>query len=179
MTCVYLLQRSMGAVFSREYLQKSDTVSDGSNGDLDQGNLSVTEIARRIVELDEKESKTVEQMEHDHKKELNNMMEEYKKNRDETCIKHAHQIKKFRSENEKNNLVLGKKLHNLLGRYLEMSDTVSEGSNGDLSQGNLSVTEIARRIVELDEKESKNVEKMKHDHKKEENNMIEEYKNSR
>merc|ERR1719347_1092148 len=119
MTCVYLLQRSMGSIFSREYLEKSDTVSDGSNGDLDQGNLSVTEIARRIVELDEKESKNVEKMEHDHKREENNMMEEYKKNRDETIKKHADQIKKFRSEIEENKLVLGKKLNDLLGRSVD------------------------------------------------------------
>merc|ERR1712142_977780 len=105
-------------------------------------------------------------MEHDHKRELNNMMEEYKKNRDETCIKHAHLIKKFRFEFEENKLVLGKELYDSLGRYLEKSNTVREGSNRDLSQGNLSVTEIARRIVEIDEKESQTVEKMKNDHKK-------------
>jgi len=111
----------------REYLEESDTASDGNYDESKEGNLSATEIVKRMEELNDDEIKNVKKMKYDHEEELNKLEEDYKKElnklkleyhkyRDETIEKHANQIKQFCSEIKGTKRALGEELDRLLGR---------------------------------------------------------------
>merc|ERR1719210_723824 len=99
----------------REYLENNEDTDGDRNEETQLENLTLTEVAKRIEEMNAKESLLKEKMKDDHKKELKKLETEYKRKRNETLEKHDVASKKFCSEFEKTKKALHHELEKRLG----------------------------------------------------------------
>ena len=101
----------------REYLENNEDAASDRNEETKLENLTLTEVAKRIEDMNDNEALILSKMKDDCKKELEKLDTEYKRKRDETLEKHDVENKKFCSKNEKTKKALHKELEKKLGSY--------------------------------------------------------------
>ena len=99
----------------REYLENNDDTAGDRNEETKPENLTLTEVAKRIEEMNANESLLKAKMKDDQKEELKKLETEHKRKRDETLVKHEVENKKFCSEFEKTKKALHQELEKRLG----------------------------------------------------------------
>jgi len=99
----------------REYLENDDDTGSDRNEEAKLEDLTLSEVAIRIEEMNAKESWQKEKMNDEEKKELEELEKEYIRKRNDTLEKHAVARKKFCSEHEKAKKALCHELQRRLG----------------------------------------------------------------
>merc|ERR1719245_1336641 len=94
----------------REYLENNDDTDGTRNDETRLGNLTLTEVANRIEEMNANEALLQAKMKDDQKEELKKFETEQKRKRDEILVKHEVENKKFRFEFEKTKKALRQEL---------------------------------------------------------------------
>ena len=186
MTAEMLVDEKKGmecAVLVRKYLENDD---DEEEFKLEK--LTLTELAKRIEELHDKELTLKSKIKNDQKKELADHKMECKRRRDDILEKHDVDNKKFSSDNETTRTAIRQEIEKRLSNsdagssgpstrspspsslakgYLDDNDDASNDGDRESKLENLTLTEVVNMIEEITASESLLKAKLRDGHKKE------------